>query len=183
MFFLAIGSIVSIFFISKTDFKSLLYINQGLSETTAKIINIKETNCSTNDNKILQYTYRFLEYDKAQHGISYSYDSPIKADDTVQIEFVQDNINVSRIVGMTSAPYDLYVGGFVLLFPLLGLGFIAADLKKLNQYIFILKDFSLTTGDLESKEKTTTEINDSPLYKMTYIYEDHEKNTSILLIH
>ena len=176
IFFFLIGGILSVVFISKTDFKSILYFNTDLIHTEAIVINIHETNSSTNDNRILEYEYRFLEYDETQTGFSYSYDSPISINDTVQIEFVKNDLNTSRIVGMTNAPYELYVGGFVLIFPLLGLGLIVSDLKKLFNYLMILNDFSFTKGELLTKEKTSTEINDSPLYKIKYKYELHQKN-------
>lgn len=170
-FLFLLSGFLSIVFIPNSDFKSLLYVNQELIKSNAIILDIRETNCSYDENKILEYKYRFLEFDKTQIGLSYSYNSKHKINDIVQIEFVQGNMNLSRIIGMINAPYEPYVGGLISLFPLIGLGLIIAGLKEFNRHIMILKDFSFTTGNLVSKEDVNIEINDPPSYKLKYEYE------------
>jgi len=179
LFLLIVGLPVSAIFSSKTDVKSLSYINQELIKSSAVVINIKETNIAENDESILEYQYKFLESDSITVGASYSSNSTIALRDTVSIEYVKDDRATSRIIGMRNAPFALYYAVFMVLIPLIGLLLIVLSVKKLSKYLMILEDFSFTVSELVSKVKTKKEVDDEPaLYKMKYKYK-YQKNSGI----
>lgn len=173
-FFLLCGALLSVVFISKSDLKSFSYFNKELIEAKAVITDIKTTNSSINEQSILEFHYRFLEHDQTQIGTSYSAGYNISVEDTVLIEFVQNDLSTSRIVGMTNAPFGLYATFFVLIFPLLGLIFIIYELKDLRKCINILGDFSITTGKLLSKKASFSDTDDHVQYIIEYKYQHHK---------
>jgi len=175
LFFLFIGSIFFVVFSINSDFKCLYYFNNRLNNSTGTIDAVTETNFSFNDTKILKYEYHFLANNKTKNGSSYSSKSTKQIGDIVNIEYVITKPSMSRIYGMTNAPYSLYVFGITLLFPLFGLTLVWFDFKKLKKYNNILKDYLITRAELEFKEKTSIEINDQPLYKLKYIYKHLNK--------
>lgn len=164
------GCFFAITFIPSADFKSILYFDSELMDSTAIVTKVKQTNISINEEKVLEYHYQFTLSDEYYIGTSFSTNSMVHEGDMVIVEYVSNHPDISRISGMNNAPFELWVLVFTLLLPVIGLGFLVTEIKKLNTYTQILQDYVATYAQLQNKQVTSDEINNRSLYKITYIY-------------
>jgi hypothetical protein len=130
------------------------------------------TNTSVNEQRVYRTFYSFRHPDGMDvEGTSYATGQWLEAGTPVTVELAPGDPVLSRITGMRTS-----VGGgmvlFVLVFPLvgavLGLGSLLRRLRPLR----LLRTGTLTTGVLETTESTSSHVNNQPVMKLTFRFQD-----------
>ena len=96
-----------------------------------------------------------------------------KVGEEVTIGYVKDRPEVSRISGMRANVVGP-IGLLLVIFPAIGLGFIITGLRKGLKANRLLANGELGKGRLKSKVKTNMQINDQPVYKLTFEFSTPE---------
>ena len=155
-------------------FRGQLDIAQG------KVLYSKKTRFSEGGSKHSKGTpvyaihYSFTGPDGTEYkGLSFNTGRQFDEGKTVTIEHQQGNPQTSRIKGMRRKPIGLF-GLFPILFPLIGLLFITGGTRKGLKANRLLALGEQTTGRLKSKERTKSEVNKKPVYKLTFEFNTPE---------
>ncbi len=121
--------------------------------------------------------YTFTGPDGAEYkGLSFNTGRQLKEGQKVTIEHLQGNPQISRIKGMRRKPVG-FAGLIPVLFPFVGLLLIFGGIRKGLKANRLLALGEQTTGRLKSKEKTKTEVNKKPVYKLTFEFNTPEAMT------
>jgi len=111
--------------------------------------------------------YSFKGPDGAEYtGVSYG-DWPAKVGEEVTIKYPKGRPEISRIEGMRANVVGP-VGLIPIVFPVIGLSFVAAGFRKGMKANRLLANGELGKGHLKSKIKTKSKINGQPVYKLTF---------------
>jgi hypothetical protein len=146
---------------------------QGELENTRGVITKMEehTSYSGGRNSTSRTTYWHYYSFKGPDSIEYtnfSYaDSPWTVGKEVTILYPKGRPEVSRVKGMRTNVVGP-MGLIPIIFPVIGLCFIIAGLKNGIKANRLLVNGKLANGRLKSKVKTKSEINDQPVYKLTF---------------
>jgi hypothetical protein len=123
---------------------------------------------------VYAYYYTFIAENGTEYdGVSYSTAPPTDEGEKVRIEYPLNRPDISRIRGMQRSPVGLF-GAMPVIFPIVGIFFIIPGINKARRAIRLLVIGEQTTGRLKSRVKTSTEINDCPVYKLTFEFETRE---------
>ncbi|MCB9934746.1 MAG: DUF3592 domain-containing protein [Planctomycetes bacterium] len=121
---------------------------------------------------IYRTTYHFeLPQGTAFEGVCYGTGMYFQPGGPVEVEFLAENPEVSRIVGTRKAAIGAW-GIFVGLFPGLGLLFMGLGLRGNLRAVRVLKRGKLTRGKLVDKQPTNTRINNRMVYRFTFEFQD-----------
>lgn len=130
------------------------------------------------------YAYHFtytLPQGSEYEGISYATGRRHSSGAQVKVEYAPGAPDSARIKGMRRnlmPPLIL----FVLLFPLVGLGFVVFRLWKGVRQTRLLRHGSLALGQLVNKQATQTRINDQTVYKLTFEFADLSGTTQKMTV-
>ena len=154
----------------KPDFQAAEAI-EGIVNESWKT-NASEGGSDHNDGTpIFGHRYTFTGPDgKTYHGVSYATGRQVPQGETVTVEYVPGNPAVSRVSGMRTTVFGRLVL-FVLLFPLVGLAFLAGGLRKGLRGMRLLGHGNPALGTLKSKAPTNVTINKMPVYKLTFAFK------------
>jgi hypothetical protein len=160
------------------------YLFRGQIDTAeGKAIDCKKTLFSEGGSKHSKGTpvyvihYAFTAADGTEYkGLSYITGKQFEQGQKVTVEYPQGKPQISRIKGMRQKPVGLF-GLFPVVFPMIGLLFIIGGIKKGIKANRLLALGEQTTGRLKSKEKTKTEVNKNPVYKLTFEFNTPEGTT------
>ena len=114
--------------------------------------------------------------DAEYKGVSFNTGRQFKEGQKVTVEYPQGKPRTSRIKGMRQKPVGL-LGLLPVVFPLLGLLFIIAGIRKGIKANRLLALGEQTTGTLKSKEKTRSQVNKKNVYKLTFEFNTPEGTT------
>lgn len=118
-----------------------------------------------------EYIFSFQVGNETFTGNSYSHLFEGDQGAKVSIEYLTSNPNVSRIYGTNNQPYGIgnFIAGIIFIMAsLIGFSFSWKRLKKLER---ILRQAAIVKTFKAEAEATGTELNDSPLYQITYYYQ------------
>lgn len=160
------------------------YLFRGRLDTTeGKAIDCKKTSFSEGGSKHSKGTpvyaihYAFTAADGTEYkGLSYITGKQFKQGQKVTIEYPQGRPQTSRIKGMRRKPVGLF-GLIPVIFPLIGLLFITGGIRKGLKANRLLALGEQTKGRLKSKERTNTQVNKKPVYKLTFEFNTSEGMT------
>ena len=142
-----------------------------LQEQSGKVTRSVGTKFSVNERTVVEVHYDF-EWKGATHsGYSYTNRRVPSNGSKVTIEFKESQPEISRIRGMRFKPASPWIL-FVLLFPIVGLGFMLAGFKKAKKVLPLLAKGVHTHGVLRNKEPTNTRINEQTVMKYTFEFFD-----------
>ncbi len=175
--FFGFGMIFFWIFAMNTDPAALWEFRGNLEKGEGTITSVDETHFSEGGSEhsdgtpVYAYHYRFPYQGQEYSGVSYRTGKSAAGIGTeVPVEFPPGNPPRSRIRGYRTALCSPFVL-FVVLFPLIGLLIILGKLRMGLKQRHLLKFGELTQGKLVSKERTNTEINDQPVYKLTFEFD------------
>jgi hypothetical protein len=177
-FFVGFGLIFVWIFTLRADVTSWYYFRGPLAETTGTVTRTEHSGFTEGDGSdhgdglpIYAYYYTFIAEDGLRYdGVSYSTVRPRDEGEKVGIEYPLDKPDISRIKGMQRSPVGL-LGAMSAIFPIIGIFFIIPGIRKARRAIRLLTIGEQTTAHLKSSVKTNTEINDRPVYKLTFEFE------------
>ena len=136
---------------------------------TATITRVEETSTSENDQTIYEAHYTFVdERGVTRTGSSYTKDpSP---GGTREVEYLAEDPDDSRLVGMRSRPFGWWAG-FVLIFPIVGLAIAIPQLVAGRRAVRLLRHGVETRGRLVRKEATNVTVNKRPVMALTFRFD------------
>ncbi len=149
------------------DFDEDRYLTETTAVGTGEITAVFETEEYVDLISIYGYEYVFHSSIGDLDRISYALGIRHKVGDEVEIEFSKERPAVNRIMGMSnnltnlSAILGIAIGaiGIIILF-ILG-----------RRKIGLIESGEITMATLTKKKKTLFDLNDEPLYKMTFKYK------------
>jgi hypothetical protein len=170
--FFAIGSLMAWLFIPASEARFWLEPRGGWQEAPGTIISFESTNASVNDQLVYKYQHVFDLDGRVYTGSSYSLGQPYQVGEEVTVRYRSKAPEVSHIPGTQRAIFPPFVL-LVLIFPLVGLGFIIPATVRNLKAIWLLKRGAFTRGKIVGQEYTnaTVTINNVayPVYK--YYFE------------
>ena len=151
-------------------------INSFSETTEGQVIKVESTNYSENEQTIYEVTYSFQSEGDTYEGQSYTKTwNSHQVGDKVEVEYNINNPDTSNIIGLRSRPFTGLVFFIVLIFPMIGLIFIAIALYKNRKALGLLKNGEFTTATKISKESTNSSITINnrhyPIYKYEFGFE------------
>ncbi len=178
--FLGFGLVFVWMFTANADLTSWYRFRGQINTAEGTVIYSKKTRFSIDSSKhgedtpVYAIHYAFTGPDGAEYkGVSFNTGKQFDEGQTVTVEHLQDNPQVSRIKGMRRKPIGFF-GLSAVAFPLIGLLFITIGIRKGIKANRLLALGEQTTGRLKSKEKTNTKVNNKPVYKLTFEFNTPE---------
>lgn len=165
------GSIFAIIFVGNADFSAFTGFAGKLETASGKVTAVEKTRASeggndhTSGTPIYLFHYDFTFSGEKFSGFSYKTGGSATVGELVDIEFPSGHPERSRIHGMRRAEFGPGVV-FVLVFPLIGLGFIAYCFKAARKNFFLLVHGEYTVAQFISKEATNIEVNSKKVFKV-----------------
>lgn len=163
-------------FVGNADFSFITFRGE-IARATGEITSVEKTNASEGGGKgrsgtpIYANHYQYSVAGRRLTGVSYELGGGNRSSgEPVSVEYLSRNPESSRIAGMRRATFGPGVS-FVLLFPLIGAGFLAGAMLHGLRRNALLRDGLVAEGKLIAKEATNTRINKQTVYALTFEYK------------
>lgn len=174
LFVLFVPTIILMAFLPSVDFQDSKYDAESVSETKGVVLAVQETNSSLNGKRALKYKYEFYLEDARVTGESFGYGESIGVGDTVVVEYVKDELGISRINGTKNGAFG--IDSISLLFVLIAPGFVIISIpiyKKVMLLKTLKSGFKILPAKIQSEIKLPSfQIgNSKSFYRLQYSYE------------
>jgi len=182
-FFFGFGMIFFWIFALNSDITSWFYFRNNIEVTRGAVLFSEDTGASVGGSRsrtgrysrgtpIVAIHYSFKVNNRSYNGVSYATGEYLAPKTSVTIEYKKDNPNISRIKGMRT---KIFGPGpiFVIIFPIIGLCFIFAGLKRGIKSIDLLQSGRVAKARFVSKKPTNMKVNKQPVYELTFEFEDN----------
>jgi len=180
-FFFGFGMIFVWVFGALADPTAWLVFRGTLEQAPGVVTRSESTNAKEDGSTIVAHDYEFTVGGKKYRGTSYSLTKHLSAGEKVTVEFPPGNPARSRIKGMRTSIFPVFVL-FVVIFPLVGLGFIQSGFRRGWKAIRLLKHGEQALGTLKSKEPTNTSVNNRTVYKLVFEFTDQLGDTHEVVV-
>lgn len=181
--FLGIGGLLGMLFVGMADLTSWYEFRGELAQTQGMVIRTERTNISEGSSGSGQHApiYRvFYEYRDATNTRyareCYTQNSRFTAGDLLPVEYRADRPTLARVPGTRQSPFPALVA-FVLVFPLIGIILVALEFKQGLQRARVLRLGRFARGRLVERQATSTKINNQPVYRLIFEFEDERGAT------
>lgn len=172
--FFVMGSLFSWIFIPMSSVKYWFEFGKQWEKAPGKIVSAEPTNSSVNNQTVYQYLQSFEVNGHRYTGKSFTVGQDYQGGEEVTIEYDAHNPSDSHVEGTRRAVFPAFVL-FVLIFPLVGLGFILSAIRQNLKAIKLLSIGEFTRGTMCSKEATNSTIkinnNTYPVYKYSFEFQ------------
>ena len=169
--FAIVGLTFVIFYSFKLNWKILLAGKNDFTSTTAYITGSDETQYTTDENILFEYHYRYsVGGNNENMGSFLEFAGSYEVGQEIQIEYLKDSPDVSRIEGRDRRNFDQIMflagiggilGSFLFLYP---------SIRKTRRERKILIAGRPAIGKLIHAEPTNMKVNEQTVYKLTYEY-------------
>jgi len=170
MMFFLMGLLFLIGFSFFTDFSFYKYWIHEVGRKEAVITDIRGTNSYVNEERVMNYFYRYEIEGEKFTGNSFGSGKGYEEGDRVYIQYLVDNPGLSRIQGTRNAPFGSWILIFLMVFPTIGLIGIIYEGRRVGKILNILKDAGIDIGKKTGIDETNVELNEQTLYRITYEY-------------
>lgn len=172
--FFGFGFIFVWIFGLNADLSGFLFRVGEVSIAEGVVLKVESTGASVNETPVYAYSYTFRveSQEREYQGVSYSTGRQYEPGWPVTVEYLSRRPEISRIHGARQAAFGPWVLCLVLLFPLIGLGFMLSGFRGGLKGNRLLARGKVAVGRLTSKEPTNTTINNQPVYKLTFEFQD-----------
>jgi len=145
---------------------------RGYETTEGTTTGWRSTSLSINEVPVYETSYRYDHPEAGTvSGASYATGSWEGEGQRVTVEYVPSDPTLSRIAGMRSSQGGLGVI-FVVIFPVVGLVLALVALSKGLRTRRLLQVGRVTRGTLLTSEATSTRVNEQPVMKLTFEFQD-----------
>ncbi len=185
--FFGFGMIFFWIFAMNTDPLAWWDFSGPLETATGTVTAVAETSYSEGGSEHSKGTpvrachYQFRYQGNVVDGVSYRTGTTADVGDKMIVEFPPGQPHRSRIRGYRTALCSSWVL-FVVLFPLLGLLAVVGKLVIGLRQRHLLKYGEIAQGRLVAKDRTNTEINDQPVYRLTFEFETSLGHTALAVV-
>lgn len=176
MAFFLFGSIFPIVFGSMVDFKSAFTFNETDPSVNGIVVSKEETSSTENKRRIYDYGYEYNLNGKTYKAHSFARDQDIETGDSVIVQYVATNVELSRIQNMRAAPFNFIVLPLTCIFPFIGLIFLIFSIRRGKKNIYLVQNGILTKGKVVRKEPTSTKVNKQTVYKVFFQFKTQDGN-------
>lgn len=169
--FTIIGLAFVIYFSFKLNWKILLAGKNDFTPAMAYITGSVETQYTVDENPLFEFHYRYsADGNHENTGSFLEFADSYESGQEIQIEYLKDSPDVSRIAGTDRRNFDQIMflagiggilGGFLFLYP---------SIRKTRRERKILIAGLPATGKLTHAEPTNMKVNEQTVYKLTYEY-------------
>lgn len=170
-FFMGFGMIFFWVFGGNDLVTDTAFFSGELQSTSGKIVNSYETNLTINKRRVYEFKYNYKVDNQRYSGFEDGYLNDFKVGQKVDVEFPVNDVKRSRIKGFDQGKFQL---GFVIIFPLVGLGFLIFNMIKGLRGIPVLKNGKLANGVLHSIKSTCMKVNKQPVDKYTFQFNTED---------
>lgn len=130
------------------------------------------THMKENNREVYRYEFSFTpEGGSRRSGACYATGSSFDAGARVAVEYLPTDRVVARIQGCRLSRFG-WGGGFVVLFPAIGLGLVYFTLRARRRRVALLSDGRFSAGRIESVEATNVRVNRQMRYRVTVSFKD-----------
>jgi hypothetical protein len=169
------GMIFVLIFVGQSEAVHLFSADGEWVETEGFLLEINETSGEINEEYVYEYVFTYSVDGQSLRGESNATFGGEKEGDLVNIEYKSGDNNRSRIIGMTSEMFPAWVGLIIVIFPLIGLGFLFFGFKENIKALRLLRMGTFTRGSMASYEATNTRINDEMVYAYKFEFSANNK--------
>ena len=141
--------------------------------TRDAVVNVcAETSMNDNGRDVLRYEFSFTPEDgRRRSGTCYAVNCFVDAGSRVTVEYLAALPAVARIKGCRLSPFG-WGGGFVVLFPAIGLAIVVFTFRERRRIDALLSDGRFSSGRIESVEATNVTVNKELRYRVTVSFKD-----------
>ena len=172
--FFCMGSLFAWLFVPASDVRFWFEFGKEWKETPGKVVTAEPTNSAVNDQVVYSYLHSFELDGQRFTGKSFSVGQQFREGQEVSVRYDAVNPSDSHVAGSRRAVFPAFVL-FVLLFPLVGLGFIVHSVRQNLRAVQLLEIGDFTRGVMKSKEATgsVVKINNTtyPVFKYQFGFE------------
>jgi hypothetical protein len=173
--FFTIGSILSWIFIPASEVVYWFEFGKEWKETQGVVLTVEATNSAVNDQLVYRNFYAFELDGQRYTGKSFTRGQQYQGGENAPIRYNAKNPGESYMAGSSRATFPAFVL-FVLIFPLIGLGFIVSSLIKNWKALRLLEIGDFTRGKLLEKTATNGSVGINgqhyPIYKYQFEFEN-----------
>ncbi len=162
--FFVLGLAVTIGFSLTIDLSDLKFLTQTPT-TQGEIISAENTNSSVNEKVVVKYSYSYTVNGKEYSGTSYTTKS---LDETVEVCYLKDNPEISKIKGTRKGEMPFWVILFTLIFPITGFLIMFFAVRKILNWINIIENGKIALGVFSRSEATGTFINEQQVMRFFF---------------
>ncbi|TAG42364.1 MAG: hypothetical protein EAZ31_06255 [Cytophagia bacterium] len=155
------GQVFFISFAMQADFSDF-YLGKNSPKTKGKIIEINNTNARINKRFIYEFHYEYEVKTKKLKAFSYSTNKDIQVNDIVNIEYMNNKPEYSRIEGMQQKTFPIYAISLVII-TLVGITIVVINLLKQIKNIQLLKTGIITKGKFIKMEPTNVKVDNQSI--------------------
>ncbi|MCB9763311.1 MAG: hypothetical protein H6739_26330 [Alphaproteobacteria bacterium] len=171
-YFFAIGVVVAAVLISPAQLFGQLMLSTSALVTEGTLTDIRETNTSVNEETVLEATITFTVGPEQITASCYGTDIPYDPGDPVLVEYWPEQPRFARAQGLSASVLPWWSALISMLFPAVGLGLIGAQLPSGLRRARVMRVGRLAEAEYVAAEGTSTRINDQPVYKLIFQFED-----------
>lgn len=169
---LGFGGIFFWIFAMNADF-SFVTFRGDMNRIAGEVLQIEKTNASEGGSKnrpgspVFRTHYAYSVAGQRLTGTAYSTGNHPEVGQQVDVEYIKGKPAESRIEGMRRKMFGAGAG-FVVIFPLVGLGIAYAGLRVGLKRNHLLRDGLVAMGTLVDKRATNTQVNKQTVYELTF---------------
>lgn len=151
------------------------FFSGELTVTKGTVTSVVETNVAINEKQVYAYNYSYTVDGESYTGNTRAFGGRFQVNNTVDIEYVVSDHGRSRIQNLS---VDTGWGGFfTIIFPIIGLAFMVAGIRKGGKGVRLLCEGKQAMGSLVSREATNTKINEQTVYKFSFEFNADDGRT------
>lgn len=165
------GQVFFISFAMQADFSDF-YLGKNSPKTKGKIIEINNTNARINKRFIYEFHYEYEVKTKKLKAFSYSTNKDIQVNDIVNIEYMNNKPEYSRIEGMQQKTFPIYAISLVII-TLVGITIVVINLLKQIKNIQLLKTGIITKGKFIKMEPTNVKVDNQSMIRLYFEFIDY----------
>lgn len=179
--FFGFGMIFAWVFAGNADLSMFTFRPESVFTVQGKVTSVKSTSASENDSAIFEvsYSYDIQKGDESAAeasilhvtGTSYAVNNVPEEGSEVEVEYLASNPYKSRIKGLRQGMFSPAVL-LVLIFPLVGIGFIISGLRHGLKANRLFSCGYLAYGRLINRSSTNVTVNDRPVISLTFMFTD-----------
>jgi len=169
------GMIFTLIFVGQSELVYIFSFDGEWVETSATVEGSSNTFAEVNGAAQYEFLFSYeVEGEEFQGSCYGPFQSSLAGGNTVRIEYRSRNPARSRIVGMTTMVFPIWVM-FVLLFPLIGFIFMVLGMRDNIKSLGLLLNGKFTRGKKLSSRATNTRINNRTVYAYEFGFEVNNK--------
>ena len=182
---LVAGTIFLILAYYLTDFASLMYFKDGDPTTTGVLLEKSQSGAKATGRKargyyLYRYRYTYVVDEVSYHGLSYAKENNLESGAAVSVAYVPDKPALSRVAGMTSAPFigaGIAVGIVAAAIAMLGMVSMCFGIHQARRCSRLVRNGRLATGIVTGKTAASTKTDGRQDYVIHVQFAHHDGRT------